>query len=425
MSFPSIRGGLSLDARDKDALSGRLGEGPRMAMRVVVAIADAVGAEGLIDVTSAHVDGCLYQGRVSLDFAERLAETGARVAIPTTLNVGAVDLLHPGRYRGPADAAGRGRRLMELYVQMGCRPTWTCAPYQTREARPALGQHVAWAESNASVFANSVLGARTERYGDFVDICAAVTGRVPDAGLHRTERRRGQVVLRLSGVPEGLLRDDIVYPVLGHLVGRMVGSRVPVIEGLPPEASEDQLKAMGAAAASSGSVGLFHAVGVTPEAPTLADALGGGEADQSGEITLEDLRRARDDLSTAGGDAIDAVSTGTPHASRHQLERIADLLAGRPVAVPLFVSTGRDTLAQAGDTAGRLEGSGATLVTDTCTYIAPIIDPAARVVMTDSAKWAYYAPANIGVDVVFGTLGECVRSAVEGRVWRDPDLFGG
>src|SRR5919198_4292738 len=197
MSFPSDADRLTLDARDEDALSGRLGEGPRLAMRVVVATAKAVGAERLIDVASVHVDGCLDQGQVSSDFAARLAAAGAQVVIPTTLNVGAVDLLHPDRFRGAAESAERGRRLMELYVQIGCRPTWTCAPYQLVQARPHLGEHVAWAESNAIVFANSVLGARTERYGDFIDICAAVTGRVPDAGLHRTENRGARILFSL------------------------------------------------------------------------------------------------------------------------------------------------------------------------------------------------------------------------------------
>jgi predicted aconitase len=415
---------LILETRDRDALSGRLGEGPRLAMRVIVAMAEATGARRLIDVTSAHVDGCLYQGEVSLDFAERLAGAGARVAVPTTLNVGAVDLLHPDRYRGPPETARQARRLMDLYVRMGCRPTWTCAPYQLREARPSLGEQVAWAESNAIAFANSVLGARTERYGDFVDVCAAVTGRVPDAGLHRSENRRGQVLVRLRGISERLLRDDVLYPVLGYLIGRTVGSRVPVIEGLHPDASEDQLKALGAAAAASGAVALFHAIGVTPEAPTMDAVVGGVEPEEVVDVTSDMLRRARDELWTARGDRLDAVSVGTPHASAAQLEGLVRLLGGRTVRIPLYVSTGRDVLSEMdGAVVEGLDRSGVTVVTDTCTYVASIMRPGYGVVMTDSGKWAYYAPGNIGVDVAFGTLEECVRSAVEGRLWRDPDLF--
>jgi hypothetical protein len=200
---------IQLEGHDERMLSGAEGEAARTAMRIVVAMAEVAGTDRLVDVASAHVDGCLYHGQVSLDFAERLVEQGAKVRVSTSLNVGSLDLIHPELYRGDPETATAGRRLMDLYVEMGCRPTWTCAPYQL-DSRPAFGEHVAWAESNAIVFANSVLGARTDRYGDFIDICAAVTGRVPDAGLHRTERRRGRVVFRLSGLPDRVLEHDQV-----------------------------------------------------------------------------------------------------------------------------------------------------------------------------------------------------------------------
>ena len=418
--------GLALDPIDEQRLAGEEGEASRLAMRVLVAMARATDAERFIDVEAAHVDGCLYHGQVSLDFAERLASAGARVAVPTTLNVGAVDLLHPGRFRGDPAVGAAGRRLMERYVGMGCRPTFTCAPYQLPD-RPRRGQHVAWAESNAIVFANSVLGARTARYGDFIDICAAITGRVPDAGLHRDEHRRGQVLFRLAPLPDRLASSDVLYPVLGHLVGSEAGTLVPVIEGLPSVATEDQLKALGAGAASSGSVGLFHAVGVTPEAPTLEAAFGGATPLRTVEVTLDRLVAARDELSTAAGPGIDAVSVGTPHASIAELEQLAALVDSASVhaGMALFVSTDRATLAEA-EARGwveALERAGATFVVDTCTYVTPILDARARVVMTNSAKWAYYAPGNLGVAVVFGSLEECVRSATLGRVWRDPNLW--
>ena len=176
---------LTLELSDRAQLAGHHGEAPRLAMRIITRLARVTGAPRLIDITAAHIDGCLYHGQASLDFAERLAAAGGRVVVPTTLNVGSLDLLHPHLYRGDPETARRARRLMDAYVALGCAPTWTCAPYQLPD-RPALGQQVAWAESNAVVFANSVLGARTNRYGDFLDICAALTGRVPDAGLHRS-----------------------------------------------------------------------------------------------------------------------------------------------------------------------------------------------------------------------------------------------
>jgi predicted aconitase len=246
---------------------------------------------------------------VGLDFAERLVAGGGRVAVPTTLNVSSLDLLHPELYRGDPETARQARRLMDAYVALGCAPTWTCAPYQL-PGRPAFGEQIAWAESNAIVFANSVLGARTDRYGDFMDIAAALTGRAPDAGLHRTENRRARVLFRLRGVPERLLGEDVLYPVLGHLVGAEAGTAVPVLDGLPASATEDQLKALGAGAASSGAVALFHAVGVTPEAPTLDAALHGRAPERVVEVTPAALRAARDSLTTAAGGRLSARARG-------------------------------------------------------------------------------------------------------------------
>jgi predicted aconitase len=394
-------------------------------MRLVVRAAEVQGAERLIPISGAHVDSCLYHGQATLDFVDRLVDGGAAVRVPTTLNVGSVDLLHPELWRGDPGLADRGRRLMERYRALGCRPTFTCAPYQLTDGRPGLGDQVAWGESNAIVFANSVLGARTNRYGDFMDVAAAVTGRVPDAGLHRSSERRASLVLRLANdVPAELRQDDSLYPVLGIVVGRLAGGRVPVLVGLPSDQGEDRLKALGAAAASSGSVALVHVVGSTPEAPTLDEALMGGAADAEADITLADLRAARAELGGEADGRIAAVSLGTPHASATELAGIADLLAGRRVAadVELVVATGRDVLgdAEASGVAARLREAGAELLVDTCTYISPILRSADGPVMTDSGKWAYYAPANIGATVVLGSLRECVESAVAGTVVRDP-----
>ncbi|HJY31914.1 MAG TPA: aconitase X catalytic domain-containing protein [Actinomycetota bacterium] len=414
---------VELTESDRALLRGERGEAAALAMRIVVEMAGVFAAERLIDVVSAHVDGCLYHGIAGLEFAERLVAAGARVAVPTTLNVGALDLLHPDRYRGDAPTAANARRQMDAYVAMGCRPTWTCAPYQLPE-RPAFGQHVAWAESNAIVFCNSVLGARTDRYGDFIDICAALTGRVPFAGLHRDEARRAGLVVTLEGISERLLASDALYPVLGHVLGREAGSEVAAIVGLPADTSEDRMKALGAAAASSGSVALVHAVGITPEAPTLEAATGGGEVREL-RVTTARLRASRDELSTGDPELLGAVSVGTPHASLAELERLAGLLGTDETAVPLYVNAGREVLTEAEGRGlvPRLESLGVRVVSDTCTYISPVMDEVNGSVMTDSAKWAWYAPANLGVDVVIGGLEECVRSAVAGRVLLDERLW--
>jgi predicted aconitase len=415
---------FELSARDRALLGGAESEAAALAMRIVVEMAGVMGAGSLLDVTLAHVDGCLYHGRAGLEFAERLAAGGAHVAVPTTLNVGALDLVHPELYRGDQTTARFARRQMDLYVLMGCRPTWTCAPYQLLE-RPAFGQHVAWAESNAIVFANSVLGARTNRYGDFLDICAAITGRAPAVGLHLDEERWARVVFRLDAIPDRLLNEDVFYPVLGHLVGKQSGSEIPAISGIPTSVGEDRLRALGAAAASSGSVAMFHAVGVTPEAPTLEIALGGLPPGHSVDVTLAMVRAARDELATAPDGPIGAVCVGTPHASLRGLETLARMTAGVRARVPFFVNVGRDVLADAmaRGLVDRLRSAGITFVSDTCTYIAPIIGRVEGPVMTDSAKWAWYAPATIGVEVVFGSLEECVRSSAVGRVLRDEGLW--
>ena len=397
-------------------------------MRLVLRAAEATGATELIDVSRAHVDSCLYHGEASLDFVDRLVDGGARVRIPTTLNVGAVDLLHPELNRGDAGTAERGRLLMDRYRTLGARPTFTCAPYQLAEARPSLGEQVAWGESNAIAFCNSVLGARTNRYGDFLDIAAAITGRVPYAGLHRTDARRATLVLRLDAdVPDALRNADVLFPVLGLVVGRHAGSAVAAVDGLPAGQSEDRLKALGAAAASSGSVAMFHVVGSTPEAATLADALQEAEPDAVHLIGLAELRAARDELTTTAGERLTAVSLGTPHASASELERYAALLGDRRVHpdVECVVSTGRDVLAQQPAAVDRLRAAGVELLVDTCSYIAPVLRDAAGPVMTDSGKWAYYAPGNIGAGVVFGSSAECIDSAVAGRVVRDLAVWGG
>ena len=167
---------LDLSQFDRELLGGVHGAGSAFAMRLLVRFAEAVDARAFIDIEAAHVDGCLYHGRASLDFAERMIELGGKVRVLTTLNVGSVDLIHPELFRGTQEHAENGVRLMRAHVELGCAPTFTCAPYQT-VWRPRFGAQIAWGESNAIAFANSVIGARTNRYGDFIDLCCAMTGR--------------------------------------------------------------------------------------------------------------------------------------------------------------------------------------------------------------------------------------------------------
>ncbi len=419
---------LALSERDEYLLSGEGGEAQQMAMRILATMAEVYDATELLDIESAHIDGCLYHGFSGLEFARRLRDLDARVVVPSTLNVGALDLLHPESHQGPSELADNSREMMEAYLEMGCRPTWTCAPYQGGH-RPATGAQVAWAESNAIVFANSVLGARTNRYGDFIDICAAITGRAPACGLHLEENRRGRILLRLVDLPRKLLHEPALGPVLGYLVGAVSGSRIPVIEGLPAETTEDFLKALGAAAASSGAVALFHVVGRTPEAATVEEAFQGHEPETVIEVGLDRLRASLAELSTAPDGEIQVVALGSPHFSLDEFASLLPLVETFPPAfgVDFVVCTHRLVLAALDERgwSGRLRAAGVELVVDTCVVVAPLLRRSSGVLMTNSGKFSHYTPPNTGLEVIYGSLEECVRSAHGGTVWRDPDLWRG
>ncbi len=280
------------------------------------------GRDELLDITGAHIDSTVYIGDAGLEFAERLAGLGAKVAVPATLNVSGLDEHHWQEWAVSSMWARQAFRQMAAYQSMGTIPTWTCAPYQT-EMRPSFGQQIAWGESNAIVFANSVLGARTERYPDLFDICCAVTGRAPAVGLHLTENRAGQLLFRLVDVPHQLQQSDDFYPVLGNLIGKRTLDKIPVINGLLVRPEEDQLKAFGAATASSGGVALFHIIGITPEAPTQEAAFHGKMPQETIEITMEDLKQSRRELTHTDSSKLDMVVLGSPHFSLAEYKRLA------------------------------------------------------------------------------------------------------
>jgi predicted aconitase len=282
---------------------------------------------------------------------------------------------------------------------------------------------VAWGESNAVAFANSVLGARTNRYGDYLDICCALVARVPMTGLHLEENRRATIVVDASGLSERLRGMGVFYPVLGSWLGAEVGSDVAVIDGLPPDTTEDQLKALGAAAASTGEVGLFHVAGVTPEAPDVETALGGRKPKSTFTLTPSMIRQARDALSTTSAVDISAVALGSPHFSLREFEEL-DRLVDAPFSIPFYVCTGRGVLEElARGTVERLQGSGVAIVVDTCVVVTPILPEGTGVLMTNSGKFAHYTPPNTGYQVVYGSLEDCVATARTGRLERDEALW--
>ncbi|WP_460451824.1 aconitase X [Alsobacter sp. SYSU BS001988] len=419
---------LALTPEERAAAAGEHGRGRAIAMRIVAEAARLMGAPRLIPVASAHIDGALYHGDSGTLFAEALVAGAAKTAVKATLNVGALDLVGCSRVRLPPHEREMARRMMRAYEAMGCAPTWTCAPYQAGH-RPALGSDVAWGESNAVVFCNSVLGARTNRYGDFLDIACAITGRAPDYGLHRPESRRATVVIDASGLSAALRASDVFWPVFGTWYGLTLGSAIGVVAGLDGFSSEDRLKALGAAAASSGGVGLFHIAGVTPEAPTVEAACGGAEPALAAErirVTPDMMLAAQARLSTAGpGDAVDAVAIGSPHLSLDEVEALGLFLGGRRMSVPFYACTGRHVIKaiEASGLGSALEARGVTFVADTCVVVTPILERADGVLMTNSGKFAHYAPGNTGLAVQYGSLADCVESAVAGRLVREDVLW--
>jgi len=422
---------VKLSTRDEQLLNGQHGKAAQMAMRILVRMAEVQDAVEMMDVSQAHIDGCGLLSDTGLEFAETLASKGGKVSIPTTLNMGPLDLQNWKRFGVNEDFADKAIRQANAYIGMGCIPTWTCAPYQSYLI-PRFGQQIAWGESNAICYANSVLGARTNRYGDFIDICAAITGRVPKCGLHLVENRRGQILLKLIDIDPVIMHSNAFYAILGHLVGSIAGDKIPVIEGLPNNVSSDQLKAFCAAAASSGQLALFHAVGVTPEANSLENAFQDGKPQRIIDIHLSDLQKSEADLSTArNGDKLDLVVLGCPHFSFDEFRTLARLIKVQtekdktlhPDVKFIVISCQTSyALLQRSDFLDVLADFGIEITLDTCVFHTPMVSSETKVIMTNSGKCAYYAPGQLGVQVAFGDMAQCVESAVAGCVRRKGTL---
>jgi predicted aconitase len=399
------------------------GKAHRFAMQLVEQAARIMGAPRLTPISFAHIDACFYTGQSHLDFVHFLLTHDAKLAVPTWTNNSVASPDDGGlRPENSDPEMVRGaHELMRLYAQLGCKPTWTCAPYQL-QGGPKFGDHIAVGESNAVAYYNSVIGARTNKYGDYLDVACAITGLAPFAGLHTDEGRTADIHFSCASIPDEWKRQDIFFHLLGYLVGRRTGRRIPVISNLPKETTTDQLKALCAASAASGGVELLHVVGVTPEAPALESVFRTGE---KFEITSDHLKAAHRELSTAGDGPLDCVALGTPHFSLTEFSELMKLLNGRKVKTTTYISTSRGVreMLIAKDWLKTLQDSGITIPVDVCTYYSPKIQGIRGRVMTNAAKWAYYAPGMLGVGVCFGSLKECVESAVRAEVWRDPALW--
>lgn len=405
---------IELTEHDQALLDGELGKAAQVAMQIVLRMAELQGARRLVDVTQAHIDGCIYTGPASLRFARQLVQWGAKVRVPTTLNSISVDQRR-WRELGVDPALGEpASALGDAYMAMGAQLSYTCAPYLLDSA-PKAGEQIVWAESNAVVYANSVLGARTLKYPDYLDICIALTGRAPLIGCHLDAQRKARLQIELPALDD---LDDAFYPLLGYHIGALAGSRVPLVLGLEKrKPGLDDLKAFGAAFATTSAAPLFHIAGVTPEAIDPAQVLEAGTRIPVEKIRLQDLMLSWRELNSARDPRVDVVSLGNPHFSLGEFAHLARLCRGRHKHpdVVLAITCGRAVLEQARE-AGHIaviEAFGATLVTDTCWCMLgePVIPPAATTLMTNSGKYAHYAPGLVGRKVHFASLAECVDAA--------------
>ncbi|KAK5084747.1 hypothetical protein LTR05_005825 [Lithohypha guttulata] len=412
---------LDLSTRDKGMLDGEHGEAMKMAMKILIEFAKVQGAERLIDVTQAHIDACVYIGSAGLQFAQKLVSMGAKVSVPTTLNAISVDRRKWKELGVTKEVAQPAEALAQAYLDMGASMNFTCAPYLLKTA-PGVGEQVGWAESNAVVFANSVLGARTQKYPDFLDVCIALTGRAPFSGCHTDEGRMPSMAITL---PELSDIDDSLYPVLGYCIGKVAGPEIPYIHGLENASPRiADLKAFGAAFATTSSAPMFHIRGVTPENPNVDDNLWRMEYTS---VTLEELAACFRQLTTATSSSVDLVSLGNPHFSLEEFAQLARYCClpshKKHPRVSVIVTTSRSTQEQAKD-AGylkRLLDFGVDVITDTCWCMIeePVIKKDVRNLMTNSAKYAHYAPGMVKKGVHFGSLEACVEAACTGEVKGD------
>ncbi len=397
---------MRLTDEERSLLDGAGGHAARKAMQILVALGDIYGAEDLVPVRSVQVAGVSFHnlGDAGLEWLESMAEDG-RIRAVTTLNPAGMDLQEWQAQGIEAEFAEKQLRLVRAYERMGIAPTCTCTPYLIGNL-PGPGEHIAWAESSAVAYANSVLGARTNREGGPSALAAALTGRTPRYGLHLESNR----VPTLEVVIEAPLDSSATWGALGRVVGKQSEGRVTLLrtQARPTVA---ELKSLGAALVTFGGSPLYYVGGLTaaPPGPRPAESI---------RVTASDIAGATEALSD-GADEVDLVALGCPHASLDELADLAKLLEGKTVQKEMWVCTARPTK-QAAERLGlvaAIERSGAKVVSDTCFAVTPLQSRRGMTVATDSAKGSYYASGHNKLRVHLGTVRDCVNAAVTGR-WR-------
>jgi predicted aconitase len=397
---------MRLDQEEHDMLEGKYGKATQKSMEILTTLGEIFNAEYMIPVYGVQIAGVSYAnlGEAGLEFLSEMAEDG-KVRVLTTLNPAGMDRENWQVLGIDEEFAKNQNRAIDAFAKMGIITTCSCTPYLIGNA-PHYGQHIAWAESSAVCYSNSVIGARTNREGGPSALAAALTGKTPNYGYHLDENRHGQVLVTVKTPVKGT--DE--FGVLGKIIGDKLvtlGKKIPYITGIP-SATVEELKSFCASVATYGGTALFHMEGITPEHNSYPKP-----SEINFEINHDDLVKARAELIDDDLE-IDFVSIGCPHASIHEIAMLADLLKGKKVQKEFWVTTARPTKKiadQAGYTKS-IEDAGAKFAADTCCVVAPI-KGRFKGIMVDSAKACYYGRAKNKFKVKIGTIEECVAEAIK------------
>ena len=402
---------MYLTCEEQKMLDGEYGAVIQESMKVLVTLGKINGAERMIEISNVHTPGVSYRvtGNAGLNYIKNASQNDT-FRIPATLNTIGIDCMDWETIGFSQDFAQKQIELCACYHKLGAIAMNTCTPYLTGNV-PAFGEHIAWGESSAIVFANSVLGARTNREGGPTALAAALVGRVPAYGLHLDENRKGTYLVRVEKKP----KTDRDFAVLGYFTGSLVGQGVPVFEGIEERPSPENLKTLGAALASSGAVALYHIIGHTPEAPTKEAVLPDAQAVETVCFDQAAYDKVCEKFSLDG--PIDFVVIGCPHASIIEVKKMAELLQGKTVKSGMWICTSRQ-VKQLADTQGYSEiilASGAEIICDTCPVLCETLSGRNyKTVATNSGKMAHYAPGLWQLKSVLLTMENCVKTAIDG-----------
>lgn len=400
---------MHLTEEEERMLKGECGAGTQKAMELLLAIGDAYDAERMIPVSRAHAASSGQEG--DLYFVELLADGGAKCTVPTSTNpVYDIAHFHSLFDNIPKDEAEVARRVMEAYKRVGAMLTWSCVPYMS-ENIPLYSETVAFSESSATPYVNSVIGAKTNREAAQSALAAGVIGKTPEYGLHLKENRRGTVLIDV----EASLKDEFDYSLLGYYVGKVVGYGIPVLIGIARHPSTEELINFCAMSNTSGAVSMFYMPSYTVEASTVQEAFQGDVPEDKIAVTDKELKMVIEELQTASG-RIDFVQLGCPHYTLKQVGEVAELLSGKRVHkdVSFWVCTSATTkmLADRVGYTRAIEKAGGHVVVNTCIDEPCWVAYKDKMGVTDSPKCAYYRRFK---DVKVMRLRDCVDAAVEGR----------